>query len=324
MRILSWNLWNSFKKIENPFLVSFLEPSRRREKRYLHQLKLLHQNSFDVVFFQEVNPVYDKVRDFKEILGYQPTYQVDQSGIRFKRIGLPLNFQNALVTLTKEKQKKIKGLKLSGSFGTNEDEYSFQFGEFRYALFSEIKKQDNRILLVNTHFHHGIEMSGELLEILKVGVKREDYDLILSSITASTDRKKKEIEILLTYIQSIRSQFTHVIVAGDFNFSQGADLLHGFSDLQLHRVEHQGYTWEPEINHENFQFTNVLRPPVFEGVSEEALNILRAYDGRKRTMDHIFVSANVNVKTASLFGQVTNKEGYFPSDHFGITVDIDL
>jgi endonuclease/exonuclease/phosphatase family metal-dependent hydrolase len=307
MKLLTWNLWNSFKRIENPLLVSFLEPTRRRERRYLHQLKLLHENAFDVCFLQEVNPVFDKARDFKDILRYQVTYQMDQGGLRYK-----------------EKQKKVRGLKLSGSFGANEDDYSVQFSEFRYALFSEIKKEDKKILLVNSHFHHGIEWSEALEKELRAQVAPADYNAIATSIQLSTDRKRQEIDLLTAEIRKLRSQYTHVIVAGDFNFSEGAQLLGAFKELELKRVEHQGFTWDHEVNHENFAFSNALRPPVGDSISQVGIDILRKYDMRHRTMDHIFVSSAVTVNSARLFGQVTNRDGYYPSDHFGVEVDVDL
>jgi endonuclease/exonuclease/phosphatase family metal-dependent hydrolase len=324
MRFVSWNLWNSFKRIENPFLVSFLEPVRRREKRYFHQLKLLSEAKFDLCLLQEVNPVYDKLRDFKDILGYQSSYQMDQGGVRFKRVGLPLNFNNALVILSKDKQKKVKGLKLSGSFGANEEDYSWQFSEFRYALFSEVYRENHKILVVNTHFHHGIEWSDELDKDLLLNCSVDDYEKIKVSIGLSTARKAQEVQILLQNILDLQSLYSHVIVAGDFNFSEGADLLRGFSDLGLARVEHHGFSWDPDMNHENHIFTNNLRPPVGEGISLTALNVLRLYDNRKRTMDHVFVSPNVKIKSAQIFGQTKNQDDYYPSDHFGIEVEVDL
>ena len=323
MRLLSWNLWNSFKRIENPFLVSFLEPVRRREKRYLHQLKLLHDKAIDVCLLQEVNPVFDKIRDFKDILKYHVTYQIDQGGLRFKRVGLPLNFTNGLVTLTKDSQKKVRGLKLSGTFGASEDDYSLQFSEFRYANFSEILRNDKKILLVNTHFHHGIEWSESLESKLKT-ISTEDLRLIKSSVDISTKRKEQEIEILIKEVQRLQSEYDYVIVAGDFNFSHDAKIFDQFVNAGLKRVEYKGNSWDPEVNHDNFRFSNALRPPVAPEVSDEALQVLRHYDGRSRAIDHFFITDSLAVKSVQVFGQVANKDGYFPSDHFGIEVDIDL
>ncbi len=324
MKLLSWNLWNSFKRIENPFLVSFLEPSRRRDRRYLHQLKLLQEKQFDICLLQEVNPIFDKIRDFKEILNYQTTYQIDQGGLRFKRVGLPLNFTNGLATLTKAPQKKIKGLKLSGKFGTSEEDYSLQFSEFRYASFSESEINNKKILLVNTHFHHGVEWSEEIENELITETTTEDFDLIKSSIEISTKRKEQEISILIAEIKKHHASYDIVIVAGDFNFSTTADVLKCFAEVGLKRVDHVGHTWEPEVNHENFTFTNALRPPVGLDVSDLALKILRKYDGRSRTIDHVFISENIKLNYAKLFGQITNREGFFPSDHFGVEVDCDI
>lgn len=324
MKLLSWNLWNSFKRIENPFLVSFLEPSRRRDRRYLHQLKLLQEKKFDICLLQEVNPIYEKIRDFKEILNYQTTYQIDQGGLRYKRIGLPLNFTNGLVTLSNTPQKKVRGLKLSGTFGASEEDYSLQFSEFRYANFSETVVNNKKILLVNTHFHHGVEWSEKIEKELIHETTDEDYKLIKASVEMSTKRKENEIEILVSEIKKHQASYDVVIVAGDFNFSSTAPILNRFAEIGLKRVDHVGHTWEPEVNHENFKFTNVLRPPVGPTVSDLALKILRNYDSRGRTIDHVFISEKVALKSAKLFGQITNREGFFPSDHFGVEVEFDL
>ena len=58
LRLVTWNLWNSFRQIRSPIEIEFLEPWQRIYQRYKMQESWLQSKDVDVFLLQEVNPFF--------------------------------------------------------------------------------------------------------------------------------------------------------------------------------------------------------------------------------------------------------------------------
>ena len=347
MRLLTYNLWHGLSPSS---VVAFeaLEPKGRRELRQRMQIELLQELRPDVTFMQEVNPAQERAHEFEQRLGMTSALQGDLVGLKLFGIGLPLNLNSGLVTLAGASYglKKIEGVSLSRP-GTHyvQGWGSWQLKEERFALLCEaMLPKWGRVLVVNTHLHHGLETTPEFLK--EIDKLCEDLNLSESIVTelktrlaAAGQRRVREVEVLLSAVARHQKRYEVVLIGGDLNCRPGSDVTHllaeaGFRDI-WHEANHGdgGFSFDGTVNvanhrmQENFPLTLVVEDLSFSVKVKEALMALaRKQENRPRRIDHLWMrsgSVGLKAKSARLVG-LPNAEGLAPSDHFGVCADIEL
>ena len=137
LKIINYNLWHSLGS--TGFLKRrVLEPESHKEQRFQEQIKILKQEKPDILFLQEVNPVASLSRRIAKELDMSYVFQNTNCGLSLGGLGLPINLDMGIAILVRSplKIKKILGQKLSGPPGTCNPYLTFQYAEFRYALFA--------------------------------------------------------------------------------------------------------------------------------------------------------------------------------------------
>lgn len=347
MRFLTFNLWHGLTP-SSPVAFEALEPAGRRALRELQQVEVLRALEPDICFFQETNPVQSRAREFSSVLGMDSCLQPDLVGVKLFGLGIPLNLNSGLLTLARRSlgMKCLEGVSLSRpgshlvhSWG------SWQLKEERFALFAEaILPKWGRVLLVNTHFHHGLEATPDFLKELEKLAKQLEIsegviEEIKSRLQAGSERRARELKVLLETLARYESRYEVIILGGDFNASPetgfGAKLHEaGFKDVWCEaNPQDPGLSFDATQNSANhflmttFPITLVVEDLSFSSKVKEALMALaRKQEDRPRRIDYLWMRANsldLTVKQAKLFGQ-PDAEGLAPSDHFGICADIEL
>lgn len=347
MRLLTYNLWHGLSP-SSPVAFEALEPAGRLELRRQQQLKLLQELRVDVALLQEVNPYPSRVAEFKKKLGLSEAVQPDLVGLKLFGVGLPLNLNSALVTLAGASYglKKLEGVSLSRP-GTHWVHRwgSWQLKEERFALLSEAMLPNwGRVLIVNTHLHHGLETTPEFL----AEVDRLSDELKLSEnlvvelksrLMAGGQRRLHEMEVLLSAVAKYQRRYEVVLIGGDFNARPGSEVAHllseaGFRDVwQEANPNLDGFSFDGTVNvanhmlAEGFPLTLVVEDLSFSAKVKDALMTLaRKQENSARRIDHLWVrSGRMGIKAAraELVG-LPDAEGLAASDHFGVSVDLEL
>lgn len=334
LKMINYNLWfglgQGFLKKQE------LESPVRRQMRLQYQMALLKDEKPDVLFLQEVNPVESLSQEIAYHLGMSHVFQRTNCGISFFGLSVPVNLDMGISIFVRPPLKvdKILGLKLSGPIGFCEALASFQYDEFRYALFALASHPKyGSFLLVNTHLHHGPEWSPKLREQIsdweKDGVLTSDQRTELESdIENSNQRRRQELETLLTQLTELHGYYGNlpVILAGDFNATVESSVYARVMEYNLHdsteNYSPTPYTWDPPKNKDNHQYTAEfgVSVPVFE--KREVEEFFQRYDARQRRIDYIFVNDDIEILDHYLFGSSANDDGIIGSDHFGVQISL--
>ena len=339
LKVINYNLWHGLGG-SGLFKREVLEPDLRKNQRLQHQIQLLNQAQPDILFIQEVNPVFSLSRDIAQVLGMNYVYQKTNCGISVLGLSLPVNLSMGIAILARPPLQinKIQGLKLSGPAGFCKQYLSFQYAEFRYALFAiAYHPQYGSFLLTNTHLHHGPEWSSQVREQLDAWQKEKvltvDQKTELSTaIEKSNNRRKSELTKLFSKITDIQEYYQRLplILAGDFNSTAESPI---YKDIiETYRMKDsvgenyslQPYTWNPEENKANHEYTAKfgVSVPTFDKLEIESF--FKKYDRRQRRIDYVFVSSDIKVLSHDLFAHTANAQGIIGSDHFGVLVFLDV
>ncbi|MCY4513501.1 MAG: hypothetical protein OXB86_07420, partial [Bdellovibrionales bacterium] len=233
------------------------------------------------------------------------------------------------------KIKKIKGLKLSGPLGFCNPYLTFQYAEFRYALFALAHHpRYGSFLLVNTHFHHGVEWSDPVREKIKhwevsgvlTSSQKEELE---ETIETSNKRREEELKNLFSQVKELQEHYENLplILSGDLNSTISSPIYKNI--VETHQLKDSmeiyspiPYTWNPEVNSKNHKYTEKFDVPVPTFDKEEVKSFFKEYDKRQRRIDYVFVSPNIEVLSHTLFADQPGEQGIIGSDHFGVMVSI--
>ena len=337
LNIINYNLW--FGLGEGFFKREELEPAQYKQNRFQHQLNLLKEVQPDILFIQEVNPVKTQTQEIAHHLNMNYVFQRTNCGVSFLDFGIPVNLDMGISILVRPPLQidKILGLKLSGPFGACHDLISFQYGEFRYALYALAHHpQYGSFLLANTHFHHGPEWSPEVHtqidEWTANGMLTQNQKAELeSNIEESNQRRKQELTNLMQKIIELQGYYQNLplILAGDFNST--VDSLVYESIIEDYNLKdstdtysHTPYTWNPPENEQNHNYTEGMGVSVPVFGNKEIEEFFKEYDRRQRRIDYVFVNEDVEILNHSLFADEPNDEGIIGSDHFGVEVLLNV
>jgi endonuclease/exonuclease/phosphatase family metal-dependent hydrolase len=253
--------------------------------------------------------------------------QSDLCGIKIWGKGVPANLSSGLAILAKDELRKLEGLRLSGSrwsFATSH--FSFQLAETRYALLAELKNSTmGRLLVVNTHLHHGLEPSPTLVEKLQWLFAREvlsatQRDEIVKVMNGARERRNAEGHRLLERIEKLAPAYDGVILAGDMNADPESAIIELFRRHHLVDIVPTGInTWDKAANAHIFHLSESFELTVPDFGIAPLKHILRTHESRATRLDYIFTSEKLStrVRSVSLFGDDILPEESI-SDHFGI------
>jgi endonuclease/exonuclease/phosphatase family metal-dependent hydrolase len=320
LKILNYNLWHG---LNGDGTLSFgeLEKKDRRKKRRKLQIELLKEQDADVIFLQEVSPLYPRAREIARALRKSYVAHYDQAGIKILGMGIPNNLETGLVILARKelKLKNAKGIKLSGGAGFLSRVLSIQASEFRYALSAEINWRGRPIQLINTHLHHGPVISQFLqkkLDTFFENNKNINRQAVTEVLEHSRLRRMLEVQRLVRELQP-----GHKILCGDLNVEETDPLINLLKDSGLRDLFFKSglLTWDRDRNLENHSITRDLKLIVPTQGSQQLKDIFREYDARPRRIDYIMTTPEFSVLEKSMVMD-QSRDNLIGSDHFGLFV----
>lgn len=308
------------------------------------QLQLLKKASFDVGFFQEVNPLLERSSQIEADLNVTVSYQSDLVGVKVLGMGFPSHLNSGLL-ITAQPQyqlRRVGGVKLSGPQRSFVSPWlSFQLQEERYALMGELMHPSwGRVLVVNTHLHHGLELTEALEDEVKAfcvenslssSVQGELFDRLLKG----GQRRLKELKRLLGEVKRLQERYSVIILGGDLNAPSGGELgqllkEYGFLDsFALQDEVRDGFTFHREKNLSNHRLQARFPLSVkFEDLSFSKKitlglqEILTRHEQGARRIDQLWVKSERVFKTQVELVGFEEEVGFAPSDHFGYLLSL--
>lgn len=348
MRVLSFNLWHGLSPT-SPLVFEALEPNARLRMREDLQVDVVRSVNPDFCFFQEVNPIPTRGPELSSKLVMDGQYQGDLVGLKVLGVGLPFNLHSGLAILGARKFgiKFVQAISLSRpNFNWVRMWASWQLKEERFALFCEtLIPGVGKVLLVDTHLHHGMESTPEFEAEIDKMVK--EYELNSSFVSElkerlrrGDERRRSEVTTLMTEVKRLEKRYSAVVICGDFNAAPQSSLFHIFKEMGFRdawaeaHADDPGYTFDSHTNQANhllqarFPLSLVLEDLTFSAKTKEhLLGLARGQETRPRRIDYIWFRSSPSVKLkvtrAELVGK-PNAEGLAPSDHFGVMADLEL
>jgi endonuclease/exonuclease/phosphatase family metal-dependent hydrolase len=340
------NLWHGLSP-SSLLYFERLEPTPRLRLREQIQIDLLKQVDPDIAFFQEMNPITTRFQQICRALNAQGVSQPDLVGTKIFGWGFPVHLFSGLAILTRPvlPLDLLAAVRLSGGQGRSfvHKWASLQLQEERFAVFAETHKRGvGRILLVNTHLHHGLEATEAFLERLKKAM--DECELpnsarseIHERLFAGNERRDREMSILLRELETRHSHYDLIILGGDFNCEPDGDVGQklrdlGFMDAWKHDHPNEaGFTYDRVQNLANhilqdrFPSTLMTEDLSFSAKTKEVLvKLVQEQERRARRIDQLWIRSPLNkvkeVKT-ELVG-FPDEHGMAPSDHFGLVANL--
>lgn len=345
MKILTYNLWHGLDG-QGWLRMGELEPSSRKKIRQNMQIKELLAQEWDVACLQEVDPLPGRAEVLAKACEAQAYWQSDSAGVKVGGQGLPTNVHSGLCTLMRGlTSSRVQSVKLSGTFTLITGWFSWQLSESRYALLCDCLHPDwGRVLVVNTHLHHGIEPDAQLYQALKAllkeaGQEEKVWPELEERLLAGEKRRREELSLLLRVIEKLKPRYGLIVLAGDLNARPESSLCQnmaraGFQDLCLQNSElARAFTWNPPCNKANSVFAQYFKLPLAledlsfsDPLKVKAKQALRSHDQKPRRIDYIWAWSSqkeVEVVDGGLLGTQL-QGGMAPSDHFGLWLDIQM
>src|SRR4051812_45554695 len=223
MKVLTFNAWHGLDG-KGTLSQGELEPPAGRACRLERQVWKLSECGPDLAFLQEVNPLPRRLPQLARALCMNTVSQTDLCGIKIWGKGVPTNLTSGLAILAKYELRKLEGLRLSGSrWSFAMPHLSFQLVETRYALLAELRNSPmGRLLLVNTHLHHGLEPSQRLLEELQRlfdcnSVRAAPRGRILKLLSGARGPRGRATRPCRGRVENRTAAYDGVILGGDMN-----------------------------------------------------------------------------------------------------------
>jgi endonuclease/exonuclease/phosphatase family metal-dependent hydrolase len=340
MKLTTFNLWHGLNS-KGILYFDALEPQTRTQLRYELQIEVLKALQSDVLFLQEVNPLSDREDEFKSfnaaVFG-----QNDNLGVKLFGLGLPWNLDSGLMICLRNKgmARWLMSVKLSGSpFSLDSPWLSLQVTENRYAMFVEwFDPEVGSLLLVDTHLHHGPEYNTDLkMQILSWATRHQvassDLNRLEASLKKGDERRRQELGHLFEAVDSLKSKFAAVVIAGDMNFTPDNSLHQLFTDRGFSDCAAGSslLTFDASTNDTHHLTADFVLPvDIPEGLTEPAradLHILLLnFDQRPRRIDSMFVWAQDRscvVRDLQLVKSPPEAKVQL-SDHYGLCVDLEF
>lgn len=337
LKVATFNVWHGLAGRGVKRFREF-ESSDRREDRFRETLRIFRDLDPHILLLQELNPVSIRGRQLRQVLGGTFTGRVDQGGLKILSRGFPENLATGLglifrgdVRPAREREDAIEipeSIRLSGSPGFSGEGMSFHLDEQRYAQLKSVWHEKlGRLLIVNTHLHHGFERFPELMKLLDEAVAsgkvfEHQREELLISLDRAQERRLREIDRILEVVHKVESAHDGVLIGGDLNStSSGAAykslILDGYRDFSSDTE----YTWDPVTNFENhrIQRDKGFDFPLPSFGNPDLVGVYRAFDSLSRRIDFLLGKGSLaKPSLVSRFGFVNPENGLAASDHYGL------
>ena len=342
-KVLTYNLWHGLSP-EGVLRFREMEPRTRKNLRHQLQQELLKSfRDCDFCFLQEANPVGARSKNLAGLLNMDPFHCRDNSGVKWGEWGIPANLDSGLCTLVSDRQYVESSRVVRLSEGKNtilSKKASFQLSEGRSALFvSTFSEESGRSLWVNTHLHHGIEISDairdQVADLQKTGeISEAVEEELLLRLQAADERRESEVDVLLRELDSEKDRYNLIVLAGDLNATMASTTFQKLRDFGFENLETGDplVTWDPERNYANHFLSREYIPALLlEDLSFDSKivhhleELARSWEYSPRKIDYILgwsKTGAIQVKKSDLFG-LPDSHDLAPSDHFGVVTEFD-
>lgn len=336
LRVMTFNVWHGLRSGESRKRFPG-EESERMEERLAWQIEEIRRLDPDVLLFQEVNPNQRQARRYAEALGYDEIHKVTSCGLHLGALfKIPKNVNEGLAILAKPEfgLRRVGKKRLSGNAMCTAS-WGFQTKESRYGLFGRIIVDGRHVLVATTHLSSPAfvlpDFDQQLEALVTAGVlTQEQHDEIQAVRETKSRRNLDEAEKMLREITRRASRLNGsdavpIIFGGDFNAepetsSVEAVLAAGYEQAGTGRDLH---TWDPITNHENYRIGTRRHDPLPTFDRPEVEELLEHRATTPRQIDHLFVRNDFEIVSAEMVMN-RDKDGLYPSDHFGIMATLTL
>jgi len=334
IKSITFNVWHGLRSGESNKRFPGEEPERK-ERRLAWQIEELKRLDPDLLFFQEVNPNQPLARWYAEQLGYDEIHKVTSCGLHLGGIyKIPKNMNEGIAILAKPELglRRVGKKRLSGN-ATCSATWGFQTKESRYALFGEITVNGKKVLVTTAHLFSAPfvlpSFDEDLEQLVEQGIlEPAQRDEILAAREQKVQRATGEAKLLVQEIEKRRSRLGSdipVILGGDFNAEPTTP---GIAAIKAAGFVEAGtgpdfHTWDPVTNEVNYGIGTRRHDPLPTFDKPEVQELLAHRSTTPRQIDHIFVSPDLEVVSAEMVLN-RDKDGMYPSDHFGILAVLQL
>jgi endonuclease/exonuclease/phosphatase family metal-dependent hydrolase len=335
LKVMTMNIWTGLDYIGNRRIGEY-EPPAVRDQRTRMLVKELKNIQPDVVALQEVNPVHALGSAIADELGYDCIYERANAGLKIGEIGFPKNLNEGLVILARKSLRLefVDVWDLSDGFGLFGNVASLHWTERRLALVGKIRIGRAEVYVANVHISSVVPDDSSANYVARQIASSRTQDehkikQIVQDCFSNADSRMRSVELMLRQLIGPYAD-KPCIVLGDFNAASSQPeirrLRTGSNLLDAAETADAGsaLTWDPERN-TNIRFS--VRSVDAHGDSLTPSGLLSAwYDGRPRTIDHIFL--NRSWKSSDVVGAhiVLDKpeNGLFASDHYGVLAALNF
>lgn len=294
LKIFTLNVWSGFR-YNGLLKLEEYETPEERERRYEGLCREIKSLAPDVIFLNEVNPMFKYAKRISKELGYDWIGHMGVAGVRAFGVGFPVNLREGDIILAKRELKlQYCSSRHLGGKGYCGNYFSFHFDNLTQGVLGKIIVDEKEVYLCCTHWIAAPKVSEENFEKLNELCKKWKFDK--SEISAAKEKlleindvKLKEAQRLCSWLETEVKPETPLVVGGDFNAEADWNELVYLIEKGYRRLvpDDDGIrTWDPRFN------TNLQKYYVDETkIKQKSLyHQLDAEDEMpERNIDHFFV-----------------------------------
>lgn len=334
LKIIDWNVWMGTDG-KGYVKMGDLENATTRELRYKLQTAEFKKLDGDLVFLQEVSPIFKRSDQLARDLGMQAITQGDNCGIRIGNWGIPTNLQMGTAILAKphlklqplklEKESLTLGQLPGFGWGFCRPWGAFQLTERRVYVAGTIEWNGQPIWVINTHYTSGLGVCTEnenrhckmLDEWISTGYINMQQRVQIEDQLRKSDAKREQAS---AHLISLIPETQPVILGGDLNADPKSQAVQSFHKAKFQDISHTATpTWSTSQN-----------PSIQEQVirRKELLGRLTPLEELGLETDHIdqkidyvlarSLPSSLQSASRTIFNQPV--QTHWLSDHFGIEV----
>jgi endonuclease/exonuclease/phosphatase family metal-dependent hydrolase len=335
LKVMTLNVWTGLDYVGKTSIGEYEPPAVRAQRMHV-LVKRLKSLQPDVVALQEVNPASELGNAIAEELGYDCIAMRTNAGAKLCSLGFPTNLNEGLVLLAKKSLhlEFVDVWDLSDGFGLFGNLASMHWTERRLALVGKIRIGKADIFVANVHLSSVVPDDSSSRFVAHQIARAQTADV--QKGTAIVERFFEEANNRTLSVKRILTQLNEVyagkpwMVLGDFNAQKSQPEMKtlqqegGLLDAAELAGIGSAVTWDPERN-SNIRYS--VQSLDARGEMLSSYGLLSAwYDGKPRTIDHIFLNKFWQPSDVASGQIVLDKpeNGLFASDHYGVLTTLDV
>ena len=335
LKVVTINIWTGLDYVGHRRIGEY-EPQAVREQRTRMLIRELKNIQPDVIALQEVNPVSSLGPAIADELDYDCIYERANAGVKIGRLGFPSNLNEGLVILARKSLRLefVDAWNLSDGFGLFGSVASLHWTERRLALIGKIRSGSAEVYIANVHIASVVPDDSSARSVARRIASTRTHNAqaieeIVHACFSDADSRMRSVELMLKHLNGPYADKPWIVL-GDFNAASSQPEIRRLtiegSLMDAAEVSGVGsaVTWDPEKN-TNIRYS--IQPVDASGDSLNPSGLLSAwYDGKPRTIDHIFINRSWQLADVEGGRIVLDKpeDGLFASDHYGLLSTLDL